>query len=145
MNVNNNNNNNINNNNYIELEKKEPTTPSILKDFPDELILEIFSYLSFDDLATLRLVSKTWNQIATDEKLTKKKEIYTKIAFGNDKWARCFGDDMVKDEDRDEEFASLPWNIAGILESRCPVYPDQRIKDTHMLVRLPKTLNGDLP
>lgn len=49
-------------------------------------------------------------------------------------------EEAVKDEDLEEEWRSLPWNIAGILEGRCPIFPEKRVTDTHMLVRLPKTL-----
>lgn len=114
-----------------------------LERLPDELVLKIFSYLDFNTLGRICLVSKKWKQIASDETLWKKVEVYDK-AVSNKKWAQWFGESVVKGENLEEEWKSLPWNIAGILEGRCPVFPDKRVKDTHMLVRLPKTLNGKL-
>ncbi len=71
--------------------------------------------------------------------------IYREIAFGNDKWAQCFGADVVKDEDNREEFSSLP---SDAFISDCKkfknIFPEKNAKDSLMLVRLPKTLNGGL-
>jgi len=110
---------------------------------PDELVLKIFSYFDLATLGRICLVSKKWKQIACDETLWKKANVYDK-AISNRKWAQWFGEEVVKDEDLEEEWKSLPWNIAGILESCCPIFPGKRVIDTHMLVRIPKTLNGGL-
>ena len=110
---------------------------------PDELVLKIFSYFDLTTLGRICLVSKKWKQIACDETLWKKANVYDK-AISNRKWAQWFGEEVVKDEDLEEEWKSLPWNIAGILESCCPIFPGKRVIDTHMLVRIPKTLNGGL-
>ena len=74
-----------------------------------------------------------------------KKVIYNDIAFGNDKWAQCFGTDVVKNEDNREEFSSLPSNdfIADCKKFKS-IFPERNAKDSLMLVRLPKTLNGGL-
>jgi hypothetical protein len=71
--------------------------------------------------------------------------IYREIAFGNEKWARCFGEDVVRGEDRREEFSSLPWSdfIADCKKFKS-LFPEKNAKDNLMLVRLPKTLNGGL-
>jgi len=71
--------------------------------------------------------------------------IYKEIAFGNDKWAQCFGKDIVKGEDSREELSSLPWNdfIADCKKFKS-IFPKKNAKDRLMLVRLPKTLNGGL-
>lgn len=110
---------------------------------PEELILEIFSYLDFATLGRACFVNREWRRIASDETLWKKAEVYEK-AVSSKKWAQWFGEEAVKDEDLEEEWRSLPWNIAGILECRCPIFPEKKVIDTHMLVRLPKTLNGAL-
>ena len=114
-----------------------------ISSLPEELVLEIFSHLDLATLGRICLVSKELKRIASDEKLWKKADVYDK-AISNKKWAQWFGEEVVKDEDLEEEWRSLPWNIAGILESRCPIFPEKRVIDTHMLVRLPKTLNGGL-
>ena len=89
----------------------------LLSTIPMELISNILSFISPDpvkpylDLATLGtfcLVSKKKNELASDPLLWKI-AIYRERAFGNSKWAKCFGDEVVKDEDHEEEFLSLPW------------------------------------
>jgi len=58
---------------------------------PDELVLEIFSYLDFATLGRICLVSKDWKRIASDEALWRKKaDVYNK-AISSKKWAQWFG------------------------------------------------------
>ena len=55
-------------------------------------------------------------------------------AFGAKEWSRYFG-----------EIGSappLPENIVDILNSPCPFWPDKEVKDTHLLVLIPATVNG---
>jgi len=112
--------------------------------FSEELVLEIFFYFNLATLGTICCVSKEWKRLANEPTLWKS-AIYREIAFGNDKWAQCFGKDVVKDEDNREEFSSLPWKDfiedCKIFKS---IFPEKKAKDTLMLVRLPKTLNGQL-
>ena len=112
--------------------------------FPDELVLKVFSHLNLATLGTICCVSKQWKRLANDPILWKT-AIYREIAFGNDKWAQCFGADVVKDEDNREEFSSLPLNdfIADCKKFKS-IFPERNAKDSLMLVRLPKTLNGGL-
>jgi hypothetical protein len=112
--------------------------------FPDELALEFFSHLNLATLGTICCVSKAWKQLANDPILWKI-AIYREIAFGNDKWAQCFGTDVVKNEDNREEFSSLPSDdfIADCKKFKS-IFPERNAKDSLMLVRLPKTLNGGL-
>ncbi len=112
--------------------------------FPDELILEIFSHLKLATLGNICCVSKAWKRLANDPILWKV-AIYREIAFGNDKWAQCFGPDVVKDEDKSEEFSSLPSDdfIADCKKFK-RIFPERNAKDSLILVRLPKTLNGGL-
>ena len=110
---------------------------------PEELVLNVLSCLNLCQLGTVCLVSKQWKQLSS-EPILWKNAVYQDIAFSSPKWARCFGEDIVKEEDRQEEFSSLPMNIAEILKSPGPAFPGKRVIDTHMLVRLPKTLNGEL-
>jgi len=112
--------------------------------FPAELVLEVFSHLNLATLGTICLVSKAWKRLA-NEPILWKIAIYREIAFGNDKWAQCFGTDVVKDEDNREEFSSLPSDdfIADCKKFKS-IFPERNAKDSLMLVRLPKTLNGGL-
>ena len=115
-----------------------------VKVLPDELVLPVFSHLNLATLGTICLVSKEWQRLASEPNLWKI-GIYREIAFGNDKWAQCFGEDIVKDENREEEFSSLP---AEEFIEDCKkfkrVFPEIKPRDFLMLVRLPKTLNGQL-
>lgn len=56
------------------------------------------------------------------------------IAFGKEQWAKYLGD--IGSE------PPLPSNIQTILQSPCPFWPDKKIKDTHLLVLVPQTVNG---
>ena len=116
---------------------------------PDELVLKIFSYLNLATLGTIYCVSKAWKQLANEPIVNEpnlwKTAIYREIAFGNDKWAQCFGTNVVKNEDNREEFSSLPSDdfIADCKKFKS-IFPERNAKDSLMLVRLPKTLNGGL-
>jgi hypothetical protein len=111
---------------------------------PEELICEVFSHLNLASLGKISLVCKEWKRFGNDPLLWKT-VIYRDVAFGNDKWAREFGKDVVKDEDNREEFSSLPWSeyIADCKTFKS-IFPEKNAKDRLMLVRLPKTLNGAL-
>ena len=110
---------------------------------PGELVLEVFSHLNLATLGTICCVSKEWKRLASKPTLWKI-AIYREIAFGNDKWAQCFGKDIVKDEDSREEFSSLPLDIVEDYKRFQSAFPEKNAKDSLMLVRLPKTLNGQL-
>src|ERR1700722_14318452 len=111
---------------------------------PKELILEIFSRLNLATHGKSRLVSKGWDQFL-GESTRWKMAIYKEIAFGNEEWAKCFGKDVVKDEEDDKkEFLSLFPAIIEDYRRFKSVFPEKSLKDSLMLVRLPKTINGRL-
>lgn len=111
---------------------------------PYEIALKVFSNFNLATLGQICTVSKDWKVLA-NEPILWKKSIYREIAFGNDKWAQCFGKDVVKDEDREEEFSSLPWkDFIEDCNKFKNIFPEKNAKDTLMLVRIPKTLNGGL-
>jgi hypothetical protein len=56
-----------------------------------DAVLEVFSHLNLAALGTICCVSKEWKRLANDPTLWKI-AIYKEIAFGNDKWAQCFGE-----------------------------------------------------
>jgi hypothetical protein len=56
------------------------------------------------------------------------------IAFGKAEWEKYIGD--VGDE------PPLPSNIHQILQSPCPFFPDKKVEETHLLILIPKTVNG---
>jgi len=121
--------------------KQDPT--KILSKDP---VLEIFSYLNLATLGTICRVSRRWLQLVNaNDSILWKNAIYREIAFGNDKWAQCCGTDVVKGEDNIEEFSSLP--LRDFIED-CRKFkrkfPAKRVQDSLMLLRFPKTLNGQL-
>lgn len=124
--------------NFYEIAEKSTTQ------LPEDLILEIFALLNFDALIAVGSVNRQWRQIA-NQPILWKKAIYSEIAFGNDKWAKLFGTEVVKDEDNNEELSSLPLDefIADCKNFKS-LFPEKNPKDLLMLVRLPKTLNGGL-
>lgn len=121
-------------------EKKQ----DLIEILPHELVLGVFSRLNLSTLGSSSCVSKAWKRL-TDVPTLWKTVIYRDIAFGNDKWAKCFGPEVVKDEDNQEEFSSLPSEefIADCKKFKS-IFPKRKPNDILMLVRLPKTLNGGL-
>lgn len=66
--------------------------------------------------------------------LVKLQPVSPEIAFGKSKWEQYYG--AVGEE------PALPFNINQILEEPCPIWPQKKIKETHLLVLIPKTING---
>jgi hypothetical protein len=56
------------------------------------------------------------------------------ISFGAKQWEEHFG---IVDEE-----PPLPENIDAILNSTCPFWPDKKVRDTHLLVLIPKRVGG---
>jgi hypothetical protein len=54
--------------------------------------------------------------------------------FGEAEWKQYFGDVGLAPD--------LPSNMAAILDGPCPFWPDQLVKDTHLLVLIPATVGG---
>jgi hypothetical protein len=135
--------------NHLARQELDNTNQGPISSLPDELVMEIFSNLNLATLGTnpaaltICHVSKAWKRLAS-EPILWKIAIYREIAFGNDKWAKHFGKDVVKNEDSREEFLSLPLNIVEDYKRFQSAFPKENAKDSLMLVRLPKTLNGQL-
>ena len=58
----------------------------------------------------------------------------TAQAFGAKAWSQYFGDVGAE--------PSLPTDISTTLSGACPFWPDKQVKDTHLLVLIPATVNG---
>ena len=56
------------------------------------------------------------------------------IAFGKTDWEEYFGDIGVE--------PPLPVNIEEILNEPCSFWPNKKVKETHLLVLIPNTVNG---
>lgn len=101
---------------------------------PSEMIIKIFSYLTSEELGKCLLVNKTWHLLASNEHLWK--ALTLRIAFGKKQWATYLGD--IGEE------PPLPDNVFKILRSPCPFEPKKKVEETHMLVLIPKTIDGKL-
>ena len=55
------------------------------------------------------------------------------IAFGKAEWGKYFGDVGIE--------PPLPANIENILNEPCSFWPDKKVKETHLLVLIPNTVN----
>ncbi len=96
---------------------------------PSEIGLQIFSCLDPDALANCQEVSKLWQIFSNDNTLWIRH--YTTLAVK--KWEMNYG--------KVGKVPALPTNIRQILNSPCPFWPDKKIKETHILVLRPKTVN----
>jgi hypothetical protein len=56
------------------------------------------------------------------------------LAFGAEEWKQYFGEVGSSPD--------LPRDIDAILDSQCPIWTYKKIKDTHLLVLIPATLDG---
>jgi hypothetical protein len=116
--------------------------PGPINFLSEELILKIFSHLDLASLGAVSRVNKEWQTIANEPHLWKR-AIYKEIACTSETLAKCCGEKVIEGEDQQEEWHSLPRNIAEILKGPCPVFPKKRVIDTHILVHIPKTINGE--
>ncbi|MBI3211651.1 MAG: hypothetical protein HYZ47_03075 [Simkania negevensis] len=64
------------------------------------------------------------------------KELITRYAFGKRQWNMYFGD--IGEE------PPLPSDIGTILHSPCPIWSGKQVRETHLLVLVPATVNGKL-
>ena len=104
----------------------------------DVVVNHIFSYLNLHELGSSRNISKRWNTLASTPTLWKT-AIYREIAFSSKNWAQ-WNEDIVKGVDFTKEYLSLPENIVEELRRSYKAFPGKGIKETHVLVRMPKGL-----
>jgi hypothetical protein len=106
---------------------------------PREVVSLIFSYLNLHDLGVSRRVSKKWMERASQPDLWKA-VICRELAFSSKNWAQ-WNADIVKGVDFAKEHLSLPPNIVEELRRSYNAFPGGKsIKETHLLVRMPKGL-----
>jgi hypothetical protein len=60
---------------------------------------------------------------------------FPEIAFGKEAWAQFFNCDVGEEP-------PLPANIDSILNSHCLFWPDKKVKETHLLVLIPRRVDG---
>ncbi len=131
------------NNNVVPTEDTSAEGLAPINTFPDELILQIFSSLTTRELGRCEVVNKRWNQLAKDEYLEvnalrlKLKNLEAKgfRFIGEEVWNQCLGDVG--------EVPPLPEDIIHTLNSPCPWFAGEKVFETHMLVLIPATVNGN--
>ncbi len=91
----------------------------------------VFSFLDETSLRRCRQVSKDYFISATSDAVLKRNISF----FGKQEWEKYFGEIG--------EVPPLPSNIIGVINAPCPIWPNKKIKDTHVLTLIPKTINGE--
>jgi hypothetical protein len=106
----------------------------ILSLIPNEISVEILSYLNQQELTGASKVNKQWKVLADTDSLWN--ELYLrdnlKKAFTKKDWNN-FGD--IGEE------PPLPKGIINILKGPCPFSPGKTVGETHRLVLIPETMN----
>jgi hypothetical protein len=136
---------NINNNTFFfrdsiteDWTKKDPTAQDPCAIIPREVVGLIFSHLNLHDLGVSSRVSKKWMTWASQPDLWKA-VICRELAFSSKNWAQ-WNADIVKDVDLAKEYLSLPNNIVEELRLSYNAFPGKSLRETHLLVRMPKGL-----
>jgi hypothetical protein len=107
---------------------------------PEKLELAVGKIEELDPtMASLDLQQRTQLKaqmtiIGLRKELAPLKEI-EKYGFGPANWAKYFGDVG--------EVPPLPPKLEEILQAPCPYWKEKRVRDTHMLVLVPATVNGE--
>jgi hypothetical protein len=108
------------------------STCSISPALPTDVIdNSIFRNLSLPVLGICSLVCKIWRERAEKQINTFSHE----KAFGPKEWFIHFGAHL-------KNVPRLPTNIAEFLFSSCPFWLDKKVHETHLLVLVPETING---
>lgn len=138
-----------------------------ISSLPQELIFEIFSYLKLSGLGAMANTCRLYRallSIDTEGKSDQevegsdlknrfreltlkiwKEAIYKEIAISDKNWAEWFGRDVVKGETPGEDFRSLPVKeVIQAFRGIKKVFPEKLARESLLLVRMPKTLNGGL-
>jgi len=115
-------------------------TCNYLESIPKEIITFILENLDSQSLASCNLVCKQWHNLTDNDPLWNEaiaREInqYADIVFGKEKITKYLGDIV--------DAPKLPRNICKIFEEDCPFFAGKKVKETHMFVLVPETVNGE--
>lgn len=114
-------------------------SPFDFKKIPKELVLEIFSFLNFEDLLSCSQVDKKdWIILANNNSLLKK-IIYQDKTFNPEDWKALFGIPLENSECL-KAFETLPKNIGELLKGPCPIFAGKKFGQTHVITWMPKDL-----
>lgn len=101
---------------------------------PAEVLFIVFQCLSNADIAKVALTCKKFQYVVETPQI--QRHLVEQFAFGPKDWNRYFGDVG--------ESPPLPPDIMDILKSPCPYWEGKSVANTHLLVLIPKTVNGSL-
>jgi hypothetical protein len=73
-------------------------------------------------------------ETTTTERGNPLSQVVGQLVFGKAQWTKYFGDVGVE--------PPLPYDIANILAGPCPIFSDKTVGDTHILVLIPKVIDG---
>ena len=100
---------------------------------PYDWLVYVFEYLDKTDTASSARVSRSWYEATCHPSIQKK--LLEQFVFGPKDWKAYFGDVGIA--------PSVPENILDILKAGCPYWKYKRIRETHMLVLIPKSVDGE--
>jgi hypothetical protein len=78
--------------------------------------------------------SSSWMSRFLGQEVSQGSRTALPVAFGPREWSKYYGEVGA--------VPPLPTDIEAILDAPCPFWPDRRVRDTHLLVLLPATVNG---
>jgi len=103
----------------------------------EELILHVETDLSAAPTSKRQGLEEEGAATASSPSLAAVAKVMGKNFLGPEEWKRGFGVDVGG-------VPPIPSSITkALLESDCPLHPGEKIKDTHLLVLIPKTVNGE--
>ena len=109
-----------------------PQQQNYIDAVPLDAISVIFQCLSNADISKAALTCKRFQDVVETPQI--QMHLAENFAFGPKDWNRYFGDVG--------EAPPLPPDIMGILRSPCPYWEGRIIANTHLLVLIPQTVNG---
>lgn len=112
----------------------EPQKQAPIDSIPIEVLPSIFQYLERADIPNIALTCKNFQAGVETSQI--QRCLAEQFAFGPKDWNRYFGDVG--------EVPPLPHDIVDILKAPCPYWVVRNVGDTHLLVLIPRTINGRL-
>ena len=96
-----------------------------------------FRVLKTDNRSDLKeiIVTFPFKELSVNDCPLLKEIVFVNKAFGKKQWEKYFGEIGLK--------PYLPANIDKILNKSCSFWPNKKVKETHLLVLIPNTVNGN--
>ena len=120
--------------------------PFNFEKIPPPILRDIFCHESFD-MQTLAKVSSLSKYLRSDvfNDTFWKQIVYQRFAFSTKSWQKCFGDQVVSNENLEEELKTCPGiEFLKDVKRFSAIFPETSPYERLALVRVPKTLCGRL-